>query len=116
VAPSNGQNGYIQWFATNNITDPAPYTFGTCGVGNIRGPGYANADISLHKSILFTETKRLEFRAEALNAFNHPVWTFNGGPASSPPPGSFATGSPAFGEITGAQGARQLQFALKFYF
>ena len=116
VAPSGGQNGLIQWFATNNITDPAPYTFGTCGVGNIRGPGYANADISLHKSFLITEGTRLEFRAEALNAFNRPVWTFNGGPATSPPPGSFATGSPALGEITGSQGARQLQFALKFYF
>ena len=116
VAPSGGQNGFIQWFATNNITDPAPNTFGTCGVGNIRGPGYANADISLHKSFLITEGTRLEFRAEALNAFNHPVWTFNGGPATSPPPGSFATGSPALGEITGSQGARQLQFALKFYF
>jgi hypothetical protein len=124
--------GFIQWFDTSNIVTPAANTFGTCGVGNIRGPGYADVDLSLHKSFLFTETKRLEFRFEALNAFNHPVWTFSGGPDS----GSFDPGHPTppstlpfdsintgpfstntnFGRVTGSQGARQLQFALKFYF
>jgi hypothetical protein len=92
-------------------------------VGNIRGPAYADVDLSLHKNFLFTESKRLEFRFEALNALNHPTWTFLGGPAG----GSFDPGSGAsntgplssntnFGRVTGSQGARQLQFALKFYF
>jgi hypothetical protein len=118
-----GAPGYIQWFDTSNIVPPAKNTFGTCGVGNIRGPGYADVDLSLHKNFLFTESKHLEFRFEALNAFNHPVWTFLGGPAG----GSFDPGSGAsntgplssntnFGRVTGSQGARQLQFALKFYF
>jgi hypothetical protein len=122
--PAAQQTGYIQWFDPTNISNPAPNTFGTCGVGNIRGPGYANVDLGLHKSFLITESKRLEFRWEALNAFNHPVWTFMGGPAN----GSFDPGTPVvsspgnptsnpnFGHITGSQGARQLQFALKFYF
>jgi hypothetical protein len=116
--------GFIQWFDTSNISNPAPNTFGTCSVGNVRGPGYAAVDLSLHKGFLFSETKRLEFRFEALNAFNRPVWTFSGGPAG----GSFDPGAPGgpsggpnssnqnFGNITGSQGARQLQFALKFYF
>ncbi|MFI5072161.1 MAG: hypothetical protein ACHP8A_14845, partial [Terriglobales bacterium] len=115
---------YIQWFDPTNISNPAPNTFGTCSPGNIRGPGYANVDLSLHKDIPFTETKRLEFRIEALNAFNHPVWTFSGGPAN----GSFDPGTPvvstpgnptsnsSFGAITGSQGAREFQFGLKFYF
>jgi hypothetical protein len=119
-----GQAAFIQWFDTTNISNPAPNTFGTCTVGNFRGPAYANVDLSLHKDFLFTETKRLELRFEGLNAFNHPVWTFFGGPAN----GSFDPGSPAgpsggplssnqnFGNFSGAQGARQLQFALKFYF
>jgi hypothetical protein len=111
--PVNGtQPAYIQWFATSNISDPANNTFGTCSVGNVRGPRYANFDLSLHKDILFTETKRLEFRFEALNAFNHPVWTFSGGPAG----GSFDQGSGILGRITGSQGARELQLGLKFYF
>ena len=127
-----GAPGYIQWFDTSNIVTPAPNTFGTCGVGNITGPSYANVDLSLHKDFLFPrlgETKRLEFRAEALNILNHPVWTFLGGPAGgSFDPGNPGAGAPPgtntgplssntnFGRVTGSQGARQLQFALKFYF
>jgi len=107
-----GQAGFIQWFDPTNISNPAPNTFGTCHVGNIRGPAYANVDLSLHKDFLFTETKRLELRFEGLNVFNHPVWTFFGGPAN----GSFDPGSPNFGRIADAQGARELQFAFKFYF
>jgi hypothetical protein len=115
VVPGNAAKnspGYIQWFDPSNITDAAPNTFGTCSVGNIRGPGYANADLGLHKDFPIGETRRLEFRFEALNAFNHKVLTFSGGPAS----GSFDPESPVFGQVTGSQGARQLQFALKFYF
>jgi hypothetical protein len=112
VAASGTAPAYIQWFDTSKVSDPAQNTFGTCGIGNVRGPMYANVDLSLHKSILFTETKRLEFRFEALNAFNHPVWTFSGGPAG----GSFDQGSGILGRITGSQGARELQLGLKFYF
>ncbi len=113
-----GQPGYIQYIdpSPTNVSPAASGTFGTCGVGNVRGPAYANFDLSAHKGFLFTETKKLEFRFEALNAFNHPVWTFSGGPAN----GSFDPGTngsnPNFGRITGAQGARILQLALKFSF
>jgi hypothetical protein len=129
VYASNGASGYIQYIP-NSITGPAQpaaaNTFGTCGVGNIRGPAYANVDLSLHKGFLLTETKKLEFRFEALNAFNHPVWTFSGGPDNgSFDPGTWSinpstnqpqTTNPTFGKITGSQGARELQLALKFYF
>jgi hypothetical protein len=119
VAATGGQPGYIQWIDPSNVSAATPGTFGTCGIGNVRGPAYANVDLSLHKDFLVTENKRLEFRFEALNAFNHPVWTFSGGPAdgSFDPSGSCATCNNAtFGRITGSQGARELQFALKFYF
>jgi hypothetical protein len=130
VPAANGQPAYIQWIDPSNVSaavGPSPGvvgTFGTCTVGNVRGPAYANLDLSLHKDFLITESKRLEFRFEGLNALNHPVWTFAGGPAdgSFDPSGSCITGgtnpcaNATFGRITGAQGARQLQFALKFYF
>jgi hypothetical protein len=112
VLANGTQPGYIQWFDTSNISDPANNTFGTCGVGNVRGPRYVNVDLSLHKGFLFTEDKKLEFRFEALNAFNHPVWTFSGGPAG----GSFDQGSGILGRITGSQSERILQLALKFSF
>jgi len=126
VAATGGQPGYIQYIdpSPSNVSPADTNTFGTCSVGNVRGPGYANVDLSLHKDFFITETKRLELRFEGLNAFNHPVWTFSGGPAN----GSFDPGTtyecstgtcntnPTFGRITGSQGARQLQFAFKFYF
>jgi hypothetical protein len=123
---TGGSPAYIQYIdpSPSNVSPAAPNTFGTCSVGNVRGPGYANVDLSLHKSFLVTESKRLEFRFEALNAFNHPVWTFSGGPAGgSFDPGTFTlvnnvptSSNPNFGRITGSQGARQLQLAFKFYF
>ena len=122
---ANGTPGYIQWIDPSNVSAAeAPAgdigIFGTCSVGNVRGPGYANFDLSLHKDFIITETKRLELRFEGLNAFNHPVWTFTGGPAggSFDPSGSCGPGcnNPNFGRITGSQGARELQFAFKFYF
>ena len=124
VPVSGNAPAYIQWIDPSNVSPAAANTFGTCSVGNLRGPGYANIDLSLHKDFLITETMKAEFRFEALNAFNHPVWTFAGGPAN----GSFDPGTtyacstgtcntnPTFGRITGSQGARQLQFAFKFYF
>jgi hypothetical protein len=107
-----GATAYIQWIDPSNVSPATANTFGTCTPGNVRGPAYANFDLSLHKDFSITESKRLEFRWEALNAFNHPVWTFSGGPAN----GSFDPASPIFGRITGSQGAREMQFALKFYF
>jgi len=129
VAATSTTPGYIQWFDPSNVSHPvAPAgslgVFGTCSVGNIRGPKYFDADLSLHKNFLITEGMRLEFRFEALNAFNHPVWTFSGGPAG----GSFDPGTPVvstpgnptsnpnFGTITGSQSARSLQLGMKLIF
>jgi hypothetical protein len=115
---------YIQWFDPSAVSQAAPNTFGTCSVGNITGPKYVDADLSLHKNFLITEGKSLQFRFEALNAFNHPVWTFSGGPAG----GSFDPGTPVvgpssnpnfnpnFGNITGSQSARSVQLGLKFIY
>jgi len=107
---------YIQWIDPTNVSSipptPGVYEFGTCSVGNVRGPKFVDFDLSLHKNILITEGTHLEFRFEALNAFNHPVWTFSGGPAD----GSFDPGQPLFGQITGSQSARSLQLGLKFIY
>ncbi len=59
---STGAPGYIQWIDPSNVSAAAANTFGTCSPGNVRGPAYANFDLSLHKSFSITEGKRLEFR------------------------------------------------------
>jgi len=116
---ATGTPAHIQWFDTANISNPAPNTFGTCSVGNIRGPWLKTWDASLEKRFTITESKLLLFRFDAFNAFNSAIWTFSGGPAG----GSFdmgqgtgANGKGQLGWITGTQGARQLQLALKFIF
>jgi hypothetical protein len=111
-----------QWIDPSNISN-AVNTFGTCSVGNVTGPKYVDVDLSLHKNFRITEGKSLQFRFEALNAFNHPVWTFSGGPAngSFDPPqngtlGTLGDTNPIFGQITGSQSARSVQLGLKFIY
>jgi hypothetical protein len=87
-------------------------SFGTCSVGNVRGPWTKILDASAQKEFSIGERRTLQLRLDAFNAFNTPIWTFSGGPAG----GSFDSSSASLGQITGSQGARQLQIALKFLF
>ena len=70
------------------------------------GPGTNNWNISLIKDLRLTETKRLQFRAEVFNAFNHAQFLS--------PSGNILSGS--FGFVTSAGAARIGQVAAKFYF
>ena len=70
------------------------------------GPKLFNVNFSLTKRIAITELQALDFRFEAFNAFN----TVN----FSNPNTNF--GSAAFGQITGAGDARQVQVAVRYRF
>jgi hypothetical protein len=97
----------LQWFDPSAFANPAPGSFGDCpSQGPTIGPGYIDADISLQKNFPVTESMRFQFRVDFLNAFNHP--NFNA------PDTSF--GDANFGALSTTQDARQMQFALKFYF
>lgn len=98
-----------EWFNTAAFVAPPAFTFGTLGRNTLRGDGDQNLDLSLFRSFPITESKRLEFRAEAFNSTNTPIWGI---------PGSNVSGNPAlFGRVTAtANSPRILQFALKFYF
>jgi hypothetical protein len=98
-------DGGIQWFDPSPYDAPSPGTFGTCGNGTVRGPGLRTADIAFQKEFLIQKEKRIEFRAEFINFTNTPIYY-------SP---STVLGS-NLGKITNAQGPRNIQFALKFYF
>ena len=66
-----------------------------------------NLDMALLKSWRVKEGHRFEFRLEASNARNHPVF--------SDPPNSYGAGN--FGVISGTKvGARSVQFGFKYYF
>jgi hypothetical protein len=110
TVPGVPGSAYIQWWNPNTFSVPATNTFGTCSAGDLRGPRFSETDMSIHKDFLISESKRLEFRTEFINLFNHPILDFAGGIAP------FQLGSGTFGQISASQGERQIQFALKFYF
>lgn len=96
-----------QWFDPSAFSNPAPGSFGNCpSQGPTIGPGYIDADISLQKNFPVTEAMRFQFRVDFLNAFNHP--NFNAPDTS--------LGDANFGRLSTTQDAREMQFALKFYF
>ena len=87
-------------------------SIGTLGNSSRRffyGPGIQNFDLTLTKNLRLTETKSLQFRLEAFNAFNHAQFY---GPASVDGNISSAT----FGQVVSAAAPRQIQIATKFMF
>ena len=70
------------------------------------GPGQATWDFGLVKDLPFTEAKKLEFRAEFFNIFNHANFDL--------PQGDIINSS--FGFVTSASDPRIGQLAVKFLF
>ncbi len=84
------------------------FTFGDLSrTIDMRGPGQANWDLSVFKNVSVKETVKAQFRCEALNAMNTPLFY---GP-------NVSFGSSSFGKITSqANFSRQMQLALRFSF
>jgi hypothetical protein len=97
-----------------NYINPAAFITSPRGAfGNLartldmRGPGQANWDMSIFKAISITERFKGQFRAEALNAFNTPMF--------AAPNTSFGSGS--FGKITSQVNfSRMVQLGIRLYF
>jgi hypothetical protein len=100
------QGGGILWFDPSNYSNPAGY--GTCApqIGQLRGPGFYNWDLSLQKNFHLTERFKLQFRSDFLNAFNRVNL--------AAPNTTVATSTT--GVINFSQPARNIQFALKLYY
>jgi len=113
------QGGYI-WFNPLTMADPPAGKFGNCGVSTERGPGIKQVDIGLSKKFAITERQTVEFRAEAINAFNSPIFVVNGYSidvfsGANISNGVYSPSAPT-GIVNTSQGARNLQFALKYSF
>jgi hypothetical protein len=116
----NGSISYpktvAQWFNTSVFSAPVcatgPDCYGNLGFDAIRGPGRNNFDLSLKKNFAFTERFKMEFRADAFNAWNHTQFkgdANNGGIGNN-------VGSGNFGQVTGAFDGRQFQLGLKLMY
>ncbi len=112
---NNGKGGKLggpvherlnRYFDTSVFSQPAPFSFGnvSAAVPDIRNDGVRNFDLSLFKVFAVTERMSVQFRGEALNAFNTPRF---GSPNTT-------LNSTSFGVISSqANAPRQLQFGLK---
>ena len=84
-----------------------PGSYGNAGRNILTGPGTIVFDLSMGKHFAITESKKIEFRWDAFNAFNRPQ--FNA-------PGANLNAPSTFGRITGAGAGRIMQGALRFEF
>jgi hypothetical protein len=100
------RNNGLRWLNRSAFSAPPAPFYGTCGRSVFTGPGLNNWDLSLLKQFRITEGVRIEFRAEAFNAFNHAQFDL--------PVNSLA--SPLFGTITAAEQPRVLQLGMKLNF
>ena len=95
------------------------------GINSVRGPGLHNWDISIFKNFQYGEgQRRIQFRVEMYNAFNHTQWgTFNSVAQFNPVTGALVnaaspTNRDGFGALTQARANSQriIQLAGKLYF
>jgi hypothetical protein len=105
---SEGQN-IDRWFDTAQIVAPASFTFGNLGrtLATVRSDNARNLDFSIFKSFRPTERIGIQFRGEAFNLTNTPLF-------SQP---NTQVGAPLFGRVTGQENTpRQIQLGLKILF
>jgi hypothetical protein len=109
----HNEAGNLQYFAnpTNTLAAVSFPLGGQIGNrNNLRGPGYWTVDLRLKKDIQmpWSERQKLQFYAEAFNAFNHENFV--------DPNTNISSGT--FGALTATrgEGARQMQFALRYQF
>ncbi len=97
-----------QWFNTSVFTAPAAGTWGNLSYNALRGPGRDNWNLSMFKSFVFSESRgsRLEFRADAFNAWNHTQFRNV----------STSDTSSTFGQVTSAFDPRVFQLGAKLVF
>jgi hypothetical protein len=108
--PNAGPQTIDQWMLASAFQRLNPLTqagqFGNEGRNAIRGPGYANLDVSLVRTVPLSTTIRLELRLEAFNVTNI---TNLGLPVAD-------LNSATFGRILSAGPPRLMQFAAKLVF
>jgi hypothetical protein len=102
----NPRNGN-PYFNTSLFSLPSLGSIGNSGRRLFSGPGIDNYDLTLQKNLKLAESKSLQLRLEAFNAFNHPQFNYP----------NATVGNSQVGQITSIVGnARNLQASLRFEF
>jgi hypothetical protein len=95
-----------RWFNTDAFATAPTDRRGNATVGQIQGPHWRQADVSLRKRFHLSSTSNIEVRADVFNVFN----TLN---LNNP---NVVTTSAEYGTINSARIPRQSQFSLRFQF
>jgi hypothetical protein len=118
--PANG-NPVRQYFTPlttlgGRFTDAGPGQLGNIGYNSFRGPSGFYSDMSVTKNIPIGERVKAQFRMDAFNVFNHPVYAFSGNNGAN---GCVDCQGGTNGQITDIEAGssmRALQFALRVNF
>ena len=105
----NGPHTQAQWFNTTGYALPALYTYGNGYTNDQQDQRWINLDSSVIRSFPIWREKQFQFRAEAFNLLNHPIFGQPGNDVNSPK---------NFGAIgtSQANSNRELQFSGKIVF
>jgi hypothetical protein len=103
----NGQRTTGRWFDTGAFVRFVPPGFGNAARNIVEADGIINFDMGLTKDFKLSEQRRIEFRWEVFNVFNHPNF--------GTPVNDFNAAS--FGQVLKTSTPeRQMQFGFKFLF
>jgi hypothetical protein len=106
VLPGDQQT-IARWFNTDAYTLNALGTFGNAGRNTFFGPGITNVDASIIRNFRMGN-KTIQFRLEAFNVFNNPIWN---------DPNTTISSGALYGTINSTRKPmREVQLGLKFVF
>lgn len=95
-----------RWFNTSAFAPPNALSFGTTPRNSVIGPGFANLDLAVAKTLRLPGGRQLELRWEVFNALNRVNFDL--------PNRIF--GTPNFGRIFSAKTPREMQLGAKLLF
>ena len=104
--PDNSNDAFIRGVFAASDFPQTGFVLGNLPRNAYYGPRFLSTDLSLFKNFRVRDDWKIQFRAEAFNAFNNVNLRR--------PEGNLA--NPNFGRSTQAFAAREIQFALKFIF
>ena len=120
-----GRAPYIQYFTPltslgGPFTDAGNGNLGNAGYNSLRGPTGFYSDLSVTKDIPIVERVKAQFRMDAFNIFNHPVYAFSGNNGANNcvdcQNTSLSSNNGRITDIEAGTTMRELQFALRFTF
>jgi hypothetical protein len=105
----NGPHTQSEWFKTSGYAAPAQFTYGNGYTNDQQDQRWINLDSSVIRSFPIWREKQFQFRAEAFNLLNHPIF---GNPSAD------VNNPNNFGQIGNSQANinRELQFSGKIVF